>query len=139
MRRISLTFIIFPFYHESSCFLGRHSYLYSGAIDAPETKGQDWEAQPWSRKSTDYLRSILPPGKVCIAKVLDVDRYGREVALLSLDGVGLVQDAMLTEGLAWVYEKYCTEQPLCGKLKRVETAARDSKRGLWRDEDRVPP
>ena len=108
-------------------------------IDAPETKGQHWEAQPWSRKSADYLRSILPPGKVCTAKVLDVDRYGREVALLSLEGVGLIQDAILNEGLAWVYEQYCTEEPLCGKLRRVEAAAKAAKRGLWRDEDSVPP
>ena len=108
-------------------------------IDAPETKGKEWEPQPWSRKASDYLRSLLPSGKTCTAKVLDVDRYGREVALLSLEGVGLIQDVMLTEGLVWVYDKYCTAQPLCERFKHLENEAKSKKRGLWRDEDQIPP
>jgi len=42
-------------------------------------------------------------------------------------------------GLAWVYPRYCDEEPMCSWWDRLQEKARDNKVGLWADKDPVLP
>ena len=99
-------------------------------IDAPESK------QPGGAEATAFLRDLLLTEAVTIT-TLDIDRYGREVALVDLRGQS-VQEAMLERGLVWVYTKYC-RAAFCGEWKGIEKEARGKKVGLWKDGSAVEP
>jgi len=91
-------------------------------IDAPEW-GQEGGAE-----ATAALRPLR--GRTVTVREMDTDEYRRMVALVGLEGqsVNLRQAAL---GHAWHYARYCREQPICGEIKKAETRARETKRGLW--------
>ena len=99
-------------------------------IDAPESK------QPGGAEATAFLRDLLLTEAVTIT-TLDVDRYGREVALVELRGQ-FVQEAMLERGLVWVYTKYCRAE-FCGRWKEIEKEASRARVGIWKDGSEVEP
>ena len=69
-----------------------------------------------------------------------VDRYGRKVGKVLLDGLdsNLVQ---VKRGLAWHYKKYEREQSRADRqvYAAAEAEAREAKLGLWRDAKPMPP
>jgi len=73
-----------------------------GGIDAPE------KGQPFGQRSKEHVAE-LAFGKDAKADCYKVDRYGRDVCTVFVDGkdVGLAQ---LDAGLAWWYRKYAHEQ-----------------------------
>lgn len=100
-------------------------------IDAPELK------QAYGRHARKLLSS-LAAGRRLQVEPLDTDRYGRTVALVRQpDGV-LLNEALVAEGLAWVYDEYCRED-LCQHLRELERQARLERRGLWAEADPMPP
>jgi endonuclease YncB( thermonuclease family) len=102
-------------------------------IDAPE------KAQPFGNVSKQNL-SRLAFNRVVVADCPKVDRYGRQVCLVRVDGidVGLAQ---IEAGLAWWYRKYAREQSVQDRATyaEVERKAREEKRGLWQDREPVSP
>jgi len=100
-------------------------------IDAPEYK------QPYSNKAKQFVRRMAGGQEVSVEK-MDVDRYGRLVALVSV-GDRLVNRELVAAGLAWYYPRYCRKQPLCRELAELEDKARQEKKGLWRDPAPVSP
>ena len=66
----------------------------------------------------------------------DVDRYGRIVARIHVNGVDVCRE-LVARGAAWFYPEYAEDE----SLFVVEEEARDAKRGLWAlpPEDRVEP
>ena len=96
-------------------------------IDAPEM------AQPWGAESKAALIEKLQNKEVAI-EVIDVDRYGRLVARVFLNGRQINRE-MVAEGHAWVYLEYLRDQ----SLLRPEAAARKEKHGLWRSGTQIPP
>ena len=52
-------------------------------------------------------------GKVVEVNPVDVDRYGRTVGIVKIEGVILNQE-LVREGFAWVYPDYCHRQ-ICVK------------------------
>lgn len=98
-------------------------------IDTPES------GQPYGSRAKQAL-SNLAFGKEAIAKVEDIDRYGRTVARVYVGNTD-VNAEMVRVGAAWVYRKYATDD----SLYRIEAEARDAKRGLWSlpESDRTPP
>ncbi|WP_457573033.1 thermonuclease family protein [Desulfolithobacter sp.] len=100
-------------------------------IDAPEY------GQPYGDKAKRFASQLLYKKTVSLTSK-DVDRYGRIVALVKSDG-RLVNRELVREGFAWVYPKYCQEQPLCSSLKRLEYKARRARRGLWKAKNPVSP
>lgn len=99
-------------------------------IDAPE------DGQAYGKVSTKGLRSLLAGRQVSI-EPMDTDRYGRTVALVYADGLN-VNEAMVSNGWAWVYPQYCT-QSFCSKWIQAESIAKASKSGLWREWAALPP
>jgi endonuclease YncB( thermonuclease family) len=75
--------------------------------------------------------------KVVEVHRMDTDRYGRTVALVSVDKQ-LLNKELVKAGLAWVYDRYCSES-ICESWKNFQLKAKFDKLGLWADPDRIPP
>lgn len=99
-------------------------------IDAPEKR------QAFGQKSREALARIVA-GKTVSVDVIDVDRYGRSVGVITTDGINANRE-MINSGLAWVYTRYC-KKTFCREWESLEQSARRAKRGLWRDGNPVPP
>ena len=102
-------------------------------IDAPERK------QAFGTQAKQRLTDLV--GGQAVTVYWDKrDRYGRVVGKVVVEGrdVGL---AMVREGYAWWYRKYADEQSAVDQVLygAAELAARGAKRGLWRDQDPLPP
>lgn len=100
-------------------------------IDAPEKDQPDGEL---SRAFTF---------KAALYKTVDVqptsqgrDRYGRTVAVIILPTGEALQAALLRNGHAWVWPRYC---PSCPEWDALQEDARRNKRGLWASPDPIPP
>ena len=91
-------------------------------IDAPE------KAQDFGNKSREKLASLVA-GKDIAVSVMDIDRYGRNVGRINIDGKEVAEE-MLKAGMVWLYTAYC-KIPECNHWKELETQARTAKIGLW--------
>ncbi|MEP6608102.1 MAG: thermonuclease family protein [Burkholderiaceae bacterium] len=102
-------------------------------IDAPE------RTQPYGQRARQSLVA-LAHGRAARAECPKVDRYGREVCRVVVDGVdvGLEQ---IRRGFAWHYLKYAHEQRADDRSSyaRAETQARAAHSGLWSFSDPTPP
>jgi endonuclease YncB( thermonuclease family) len=102
-------------------------------IDAPE------RTQPHGQRARQSLAE-LAHGRVAHADCPKIDRYGRAVCRVIVDGVdvGLEQ---IRRGFAWHYTKYAHEQRTADREKyaRAESDARSASIGLWSFSDPIPP
>ena len=102
-------------------------------IDAPE------RTQPYGQRARQSL-AALAHGRAARADCPKVDRYGRSVCRVVVDGVdiGLEQ---IRRGYAWHYVKYAPEQRASDRAlyARAESDARLAHAGLWSFSDPVPP
>ena len=102
-------------------------------IDAPE------RTQPHGQRARQSLAQ-LAHGRAAHADCPKVDRYGRAVCRVMVDGVdvGLEQ---VRRGFAWHYVKYAHEQRPADRVDyaRAESTARSAHSGLWSFSDPTPP
>jgi endonuclease YncB( thermonuclease family) len=102
-------------------------------IDAPE------RTQPHGQRARQSLAE-LAHGRVAHADCPKIDRYGRAVCRVIVDGVdvGLEQ---IRRGHAWHYVKYAYEQRAADRERyaRAESDARAANIGLWSFSDPIPP
>ena len=105
-------------------------------IDAPETGKRDKPGQPYGDSSRRLLLYKVM-GRRVAAEVMDMDRYGRTVAVIRLDGRDINRE-MVEGGMAWAYLRYL-EEPYESLYCDGEATARARHRGLWRDPNPVPP
>lgn len=98
-------------------------------IDTPE------KAQPYGTRSRQLL-SDLAFNKQAEVDVQETDRYGRSVALVTVNGQDVNRE-MVSQGAAWVYRAYNRDKSLLA----VEAEAKAAKRGLWAlpEAERMPP
>jgi len=96
-------------------------------IDCPEHR------QPYSVVAKKFTSGMVFQQRVTV-RVLDRDRYGREVARVTKEGRD-VSVELLRAGLAWHYKSFNQEE----ELARLETEARQTRRGLWADPHPIPP
>ena len=98
-------------------------------IDAPESN------QPYGKKAKAAL-SALAFGRQARVEVVDIDRYGRTVGEVFVDGIDVNRE-MVREGHAWAYTKYSHST----EIVELENGARTEKRGLWAlpASEREPP
>ena len=99
-------------------------------IDCPE------RGQAFSKKAKQFTSDMVF-GKVVEVHRMDTDRYGRAVALVSVDKQ-LLNEELVKAGLAWVYDFYCSE-PICESWKNFQLRAKFDKRGVWDDPNPIPP
>jgi endonuclease YncB( thermonuclease family) len=102
-------------------------------IDAPE------KAQPFGQRSKELL-STLVFGKSVQVETEKLDRYGREIGKVLVDGRD-ANLAIVMAGLAWHYKKYESEQSPSDRLlyASAEEEARTRRAGLWKDPAPIPP
>ena len=91
-------------------------------IDAPE------KAQDFGNKSREKLASLVA-GKNIAVTVMDIDRYGRNVGRINIEGKEVAEE-MIKAGMVWLYNAYC-KIPECKHWKELETQAKTAKIGLW--------
>ena len=96
-------------------------------IDAPEKK------QAFGNKSRQFLSSLIWGKKVSV-RFKAVDRYGRIVGVIYLDGTE-INLVMVQNGCAWHYG-YFDKTP---SYIEAEKQARTEKKGLWQVTNPVNP
>ena len=101
-------------------------------IDAPESD------QPFGDEATEFVRELVFAEQVEI-KERYLDRYGRTIATVFLPDGTVLGEALIRSGFAWVYPRYCDEEPMCSWWDRLQQKARENELGLWADDDPVPP
>ncbi len=80
-------------------------------IDCPEG------GQAFSKRAKQFTSKMVF-GKVVEVHQMDTDRYGRTVALVSVDKQ-ILNKELVKAGLAWVYDRYCSE-PICESWKNFQ-------------------
>ena len=110
---------------------GKRERVRLHGIDAPETN------QPYGQAAKAYVTNAV------LFKVVDVqatpqgrDRYGRIIAVIAIPDVGSLQEMLLSEGLAWVWPRYCRD---CDDWKAIQGKAKRQQKGLWADGNPVEP
>jgi len=96
-------------------------------IDAPELK------QAFGSRAKEHLSSLIM-GKDVTLIVKGEDLYKRTLSKILLDSQD-VNLSMVRDGFAWHYSKYSKDK----KFAEAEAQAKIKKKGLWIDQDPVPP
>lgn len=107
---------------------GRTRRIRLACIDAPEL-GQSFGSRAKQRLSDLVMRRTVR------VDVVDEDDYGRLVGRVLTDD-GDANLAMVRAGFAWHYRYHC---PRDAALAEAEKDARAERRGLWVENDPVPP
>lgn len=111
---------------------GQHRIRLDG-IDAPE------RTQDHGQRARQSLAGMAH-GRRAVAHCPKIDRYGRAVCRVTVDGVdvGLEQ---IRRGLAWHYVRYANEQSPADRMRYAgaEEQARNARQGLWSMAAAVPP
>ncbi|GAB1432884.1 hypothetical protein MASR2M29_15090 [Spirochaetota bacterium] len=96
-------------------------------IDAPETGQAYW------KKSREFLKNTIA-NKTITARVFGVDRYGRLLADILINGRNINYE-LVANGLAWHYKAYSSNP----ELAKLEEEARKKRIGLWQDPRPIAP
>ena len=98
------------------------------SVDAPE------KDQPYGQEAKELTAQLVLDQTVQV-QTLDLDRYGRTVARVTLpDGRDLARE-LVAGGAAWHYVQYSRDP----ELGPIETRARSTKAGLWASVAPMPP
>lgn len=102
-------------------------------IDTPE-RGQAY----WRVARAKLIE--LTRGKPLVLDCFKTDQYERSVCRVQADGQDVAAQ-LVESGMAWHYKRFQSEQTPAERelYARLETAARASRKGLWQDEDPMPP
>lgn len=102
-------------------------------IDAPE------KSQAFGQASRHYLSQLVFSKRVTI-EFEKIDRYERQVGKVLVDGTD-ANLAQVSNGMAWHYKKYEGEQSPedRNEYSAAEQKARSMGRGLWIEDNPVPP
>ncbi|MGI8598200.1 MAG: thermonuclease family protein [Chitinophagaceae bacterium] len=96
-------------------------------IDCPEN------GQPFSKAAKDFLSALIFY-KVVEVEKKDIDRYGRTIGIVSINGKN-VNEAFLIAGLAWHYTYYDKNVT----WSAFQNEAMKQKAGLWSEPNPVAP
>lgn len=103
-------------------------------VDAPE------KAQAHGIVSKEALDKLIN-GKQVSIYVTDVDRYQREVAVVSLNGLDINYE-QIKNGNAWHYQTYAKKSQSSSDYNRYASALQNAEKnriGLWRDKNPQEP
>jgi micrococcal nuclease len=105
-------------------------------IDAPEIRRDTEPGQPYGEAAKQVLaRMIL--GKTVRLEIWDIDMDRRTLGIVYLDGRNINKE-MLLMGMSWASHLHIPT-PHTDEFFRAEQRAKETKRGLWKDEHPVPP
>ncbi len=96
-------------------------------IDCPE------KSQDFGQVAKKHLSSLIF-GKRVFIRYREIDRYGRVVGKVLLDGMDINLE-MLKAGLAWHYKRYDNTP----EYAEAEKRAKEKRIGLWQQPNPIPP
>jgi micrococcal nuclease len=96
-------------------------------IDCPE------KTQDYGMVAKKYLSDLIFGKEVIVIKK-GIDRYGRTIGMVTIDGAS-VNESLLREGLAWHYTYYDKNV----RWAKLEANAKEAKKGLWIKRNAIPP
>lgn len=97
-------------------------------IDAPEL------GQPYGTQARDRLRRLCPADSAITIRHPGRDQYGRMLGDVYCDARD-VNEEMVASGAAWPYDRHVEDR----KLFWLKEQARSARRGLWANDEPVPP
>ncbi len=101
-------------------------------VDAPE------KIQPFGKESKEFATNFCL-GKTVIFDSIDTDTFGRKLGkIISLEGLELNQE-LLKNGLAWHFKRYSKGDKDSTLYANLQKEAKQQKKGLWVQENPVPP
>lgn len=104
---------------------GRESKIRLWGVDAPEI------GQPYGKASRNFIRKLAQGKRVEVVKAQKEDSHRRVVALVTLTESGVcLQEELVKNGLAWVYEYHC-RKAICTTWRKLQEHARNGRIGLW--------
>jgi micrococcal nuclease len=107
---------------------GRAEKIRLYGVDAPE-QDQDFATQ------AEKFTSDMVFGLIVDVQAVTVDRYGRTVAWVSVNGKSLNKE-LVKAGLAWWYRRYAWRDR---ELQMLQMQARKQKIGIWSVPNPTPP
>jgi micrococcal nuclease len=106
---------------------GKSVRIRLNGVDCPE------KTQAFGSSAKQFTSNLVF-GKAVEVREKELDRYGRTIADVYIDGVWL-NKALIEAGMAWHYKRYSDDK----QLSEAETMARTSRVGLWGDNTPVAP
>lgn len=103
-------------------------------VDAPELATKHWPEQAYAQAAARFMRELLINSPVKV-RLLGERTYHREVGEIFVNGRSASRE-LVRRGFGWWNARYARDDI---DLKRLETAARREKLGLWRAARPVPP
>jgi endonuclease YncB( thermonuclease family) len=103
-------------------------------LDAPEL------GQPFGYRAKQAMSQLVFDKEIAVYPHA-IDRYGRTVGVVYVDGIDAGLE-LLRQGLAWTYTRYLpnASADIQASYRQAETEAREQRRGLWSDSQTpVPP
>lgn len=102
-------------------------------VDCPEL------GQPYGAEARNMTAHLLNGRQVEIIPAQTRKSYRREVAgVVLLDDMIVLQDALISAGLAWVDNRFC-RMAVCDLWRQHQADAKAARRGLWADDNPIPP
>ncbi|MSR24615.1 MAG: endonuclease [Nitrospiraceae bacterium] len=98
-------------------------------IDCPESD------QPFGSQATQLAKQLALEKAVTVTD-FGRDKYHRMLGEIVLPDGRMLNRELVREGFCWWYRKYAAGDTT---LERLETEAREAKRGLWTDANPIPP
>ncbi len=127
--------------------VARVSHVIDGDSLAVESKGRSYQVRLWGIDSPEWGQSFSGEAKALCRDMVEGrtieiqekyrDRYGRVVALVKVDG-RVLNEEMISRGMAWVHIRYCDEE-ICAVWRVREHEARSLGKGLWADRRPLAP
>jgi endonuclease YncB( thermonuclease family) len=99
-------------------------------VDAPE------KDQAYGMEAKESLKELIGRKTVKL-DIKDIDRYGRVVAYVFVNGVN-VNLEQVKRGYAWAYTEYL-DRPYASEFYEAEKQARKQRFGLWKELNPTPP
>jgi len=108
---------------------GKETKIRLWGIDCPE---MNQTFGPQAKKFTGDLTA----GQTVTLKVLEVDRFKRQVAFVILPDGRNLNHEILKAGFGWWFVRYAKDEKV---LEQLESEAKTAKRGLWAQPYPTPP
>lgn len=105
-------------------------------IDTPEIRHDRDPGQPYGETAKQELTRMIF-GKTVTLEIWDIDVDRRMLGIVYLDGRNINKE-MLLMGMAWASHLHIST-PHTYEFFKAEKRARETRRGLWKDENPVPP
>lgn len=102
-------------------------------IDCPE------KAQAFGNLAKKELRKKVFGQNVRIEN-RGKDQYGRTLGIVKMGNID-INEYLISQGVAWHFKKYASDQPQeeADRYSKAEEIARNNKKGLWVQDNPVPP